>query len=58
LLFSLVQRRFSERRPGEVPTLSRAARKGAWNGKNYIETVWGLGYVLHDPVEIEAKIPA
>ena len=30
----------------------------ASNGKNYIETVWGLGSVLRDPVEIEAKIPA
>jgi hypothetical protein len=29
----------------------------AANGKNYIETVWGLGYVLHDPVEIEDKNP-
>ena len=30
----------------------------ASNGKNYIETVWGRGYVLRDPVEIEAKISA
>ena len=30
----------------------------ASHGKNYIETVWGRGYVLRDPVEIEAKIPA
>jgi two-component system cell cycle response regulator CtrA len=27
----------------------------ASNGNNYIETVWGRGYVLRDPVEIEAK---
>jgi two-component system, cell cycle response regulator CtrA len=30
----------------------------ASNGKNYIETVWGRGYALREPVEIEAKIPA
>ena len=30
----------------------------ASNGMNYIETVWGRGYVLREPVEIEAKIPA
>jgi two-component system cell cycle response regulator CtrA len=30
----------------------------ASNGKNYIETVWGRGYVLREPVEIEAKISA
>jgi two-component system cell cycle response regulator CtrA len=30
----------------------------ASNGKDYIETVWGRGHVLRDPVEIEAKIPA
>jgi two-component system cell cycle response regulator CtrA len=30
----------------------------ASNGKNYIETVWARGLVLHDPAEIEAKIPA
>jgi two-component system, cell cycle response regulator CtrA len=30
----------------------------ASNGRNYIETVWGRGYMLCDPVEIEAKIPA
>jgi len=27
-------------------------------GKNYIETVWGRGYVLREPTEDEAKIPA
>jgi two-component system cell cycle response regulator CtrA len=27
-------------------------------GKNYIETVWGRGYVLREPTENEAKIPA
>jgi two-component system, cell cycle response regulator CtrA len=30
----------------------------ASNGKNYIETVWGRGYVLREPVETGAKIPA
>jgi two-component system cell cycle response regulator CtrA len=30
----------------------------ASNGKNYIETVWGRGYMLREPVKIEAKIPA
>ena len=27
-------------------------------GKNYIETVWGRGYILREPNENEAKIPA
>ena len=27
-------------------------------GKNYIETVWGRGYVLREPAEEEAKISA
>jgi len=30
----------------------------ASNGKNYIETVWGRGYVLREPSEDEAKISA
>ena len=30
----------------------------ASNGKNYIETVWGRGYVLREPGEDEARIPA
>jgi two-component system, cell cycle response regulator CtrA len=30
----------------------------ASNGKDYIETVWGRGYMLRDPCEIESKIPA
>jgi two-component system cell cycle response regulator CtrA len=30
----------------------------ASNGKNYIETVWGRGYVLCEPVETQEKIPA
>ena len=30
----------------------------ASNGKNYIETVWGRGYVLREPTEDEAKISA
>ena len=28
----------------------------AANGKNYIETVWGRGYVLRDPVEAGAQL--
>jgi hypothetical protein len=30
----------------------------ASNGKNTIETVWGRGYVLREPTEDEARIPA
>src|SRR3977135_4133431 len=30
----------------------------ASSGKNYIETVWGRGYVLREPTEDEAKISA
>src|SRR3978361_88366 len=30
----------------------------ASNGKNYIETVWGRGYVLREPSEEETRIPA
>jgi DNA-binding winged helix-turn-helix (wHTH) protein len=30
----------------------------ASNGKNYIETVWGRGYVLRRPTEEEVKISA
>jgi two-component system cell cycle response regulator CtrA len=30
----------------------------ASNGKNYIETVWGRGYVLREPHDDEARIPA
>ena len=30
----------------------------ASNGKNYIETVWGRGYVLREPAETEERIPA
>ena len=30
----------------------------ASNGKNYIETVWGRGYVLREPTDDEARIPA
>jgi two-component system cell cycle response regulator CtrA len=30
----------------------------ASSGKNYIETVWGRGYVLREPAEEEAKISA
>jgi two-component system cell cycle response regulator CtrA len=30
----------------------------ASSGKNYIETVWGRGYVLREPSEVEERIPA
>jgi len=30
----------------------------ASSGKNYIETVWGRGYVLREPADDEAKISA
>jgi two-component system cell cycle response regulator CtrA len=30
----------------------------ASGGKNYIETVWGRGYVLQPPSEEAVKIPA
>jgi two-component system, cell cycle response regulator CtrA len=30
----------------------------ALNGKNYIETVWGRGYVLREPSAVERTIPA
>jgi two-component system cell cycle response regulator CtrA len=30
----------------------------ASNGKNYIETVWGRGYVLREPSEDDERIPA
>ena len=36
----------------------RKKRASASNGKNYIETVWGRGYVLREPHEDEAKISA
>ena len=31
---------------------------GASSGKDYIETVWGRGYILREPSEDEAKISA
>jgi two-component system cell cycle response regulator CtrA len=30
----------------------------ASNGKDYIETVWGRGYVLREPSDDEARISA
>ena len=30
----------------------------ASGGKDYIETVWGRGYVMREPIEAEARIPA
>jgi two-component system, cell cycle response regulator CtrA len=31
---------------------------GASGGKDYIETVWGRGYVMREPAEVEAMRPA
>jgi two-component system cell cycle response regulator CtrA len=31
---------------------------GASNGKDYIETVWGRGYLLREPTGVEARISA
>jgi two-component system, cell cycle response regulator CtrA len=36
----------------------RKKLSSASNGKNYIETVWGRGYVLREPSEDEARISA
>ena len=43
-----------------VGTAKKLRKKlaNASNGKNYIETVWGRGYVLREPVDDEARIPA
>jgi two-component system cell cycle response regulator CtrA len=30
----------------------------ASQGRNYIETVWGRGYVLREPIEDQERIPA
>ena len=30
----------------------------ASGGKDYIDTVWGRGYVMHEPEQDEEKIPA
>ena len=30
----------------------------ASSGKNYIETVWGRGYVLREPTDADERIPA
>jgi two-component system cell cycle response regulator CtrA len=30
----------------------------ASSGKNYIETVWGRGYVLREPIDADERIPA
>jgi two-component system, cell cycle response regulator CtrA len=30
----------------------------ASNGKDYIETVWGRGYLLREPTGVEARISA
>ena len=36
----------------------RTKLANASNGKNYIETVWGRGYVLREPTESESRISA
>ena len=36
----------------------RKTLANASQGKNYIETVWGRGYVLREPTEVEERIPA
>jgi two-component system cell cycle response regulator CtrA len=36
----------------------RKKLNNASSGKNYIETVWGRGYVLREPVEHDERIPA
>ena len=36
----------------------RKKLSAALNGENYIETVWGRGYVLRDPLGSEEEIPA
>ena len=38
---------------GDLAAFSRAS-----NGKDYIETVWGRGYVLREPLDDEARISA
>ena len=30
----------------------------ASNGKDYVETVWGRGYLLREPEEVSAKMSA
>jgi len=30
----------------------------ASEGRNFIETVWGRGYVLREPHEVEERVPA
>jgi len=30
----------------------------ASNGKNFIETVWGRGYVLREPADDDMRVPA
>jgi len=37
---------------------NRKKSRNLSSGENYIETVWGRGYVLREPTEEEAKIPA
>ena len=43
---------------GSTTLKLRKKLANASSGKNYIETVWGRGYVLREPLEDEAKIPA
>jgi len=36
----------------------RKKLSNASNGKNFVETVWGRGYVLREPFEDESRISA
>jgi two-component system, cell cycle response regulator CtrA len=36
----------------------RKKLSGASGGKDYIETVWGRGYLLREPIEVDASISA
>jgi two-component system cell cycle response regulator CtrA len=39
--------------------LANASKSPDWpNGKNYIETVWGRGYVLREPTDADQRISA
>jgi len=36
----------------------RKKLSSASSGKNFIETVWGRGYVLREPTDDEVRVPA
>jgi two-component system cell cycle response regulator CtrA len=39
--------------------LANASKSQDWpHGKNYIETVWGRGYVLREPTDADERISA